>query len=131
MSRYLNRVTLLGCVSGTPSLSDQQNGSQTVSFWLSTQARRRDPADGQVKALNEQYRILITQRRLVGSVMALCAQGQLIKGMRVYIEGEFVTDSFEGPDGVARVMKVVELAGDAAKMIRLDETIDKLEGAVA
>lgn len=90
---YLNKVYILGNLSGNPELKALPGGSNVASFGMATNRVYKDTKTGETKKMTEWHNIVV-----FGRSAELCAQ-YLKKGQSALIEGRIQTRSWDGQDG--------------------------------
>ena len=114
MADGLNRATLLGNLGDDPDLRTAQNGKSLLKFSVATSQSWIDRESGERKERTEWHRVVIWGKRGEGLAKIL------IKGSRVYIEGEIRTQRYEDKEGVTKysteiVAQNILLAGGARR----------------
>ena len=93
MSRNLNRVQLIGNLTGDPELRYTPQGTPVCSFSIATNRSWKD-SQGEVKEEATFHRCV------AWSKLAEIAAQLLAKGRKVYLEGRLANRNWEGKDGV-------------------------------
>lgn len=101
-SRSLNKVLLIGNLTRDPEVRYTSTGAAMCSFGIATNRTWKD-SEGEVKEEAE-FHNLVSWNKLA----EVCYQ-ILAKGMKVYIEGELRTRSWEGDDGNTRYRTEVKV----------------------
>ncbi len=101
--RSLNKVMLIGNLTRDPELRFTANGTPVATFSLATNKSWRD-ANGDLQESAQFHNIVAW-----GKMAEICQQ-ILAKGMLTYVEGELVTRSWDGEDGVTRYKTEVKIA---------------------
>ena len=90
MAGSVNKVTLIGNLGNDPEVKRLSNGDQLVNLSVATSETWRDKNSGERREKTEWHRVVIFNENL-GRV----AEQYLKKGMKVYIEGQLQTRSWE------------------------------------
>ena len=90
MAGSVNKVTLVGNLGADPEIKRMSNGDQLVNLSVATSESWRDKNSGERREKTEWHRVVIFNENL-GRV----AEQYLKKGMKVYIEGQLQTRSWE------------------------------------
>ncbi len=90
-SRSLNKVLLIGNLTRDPELRSTPKGNSVCSFSIATNSTWKD-SDGNVQEIAEFHNIVAWNK-----LAEICAQ-ILKMGMKVYVEGEIRTRSWENKD---------------------------------
>jgi len=91
----LNKVFILGRLTGDPQLRSTTNGTQVASFSVATNRVWNDPSGAKKEAV-EFHNVVVWGRQ------AEVASRFLVKGSLVLIEGRLQTREWEGKDGQKR-----------------------------
>src|SRR3989338_4120756 len=91
----LNKVFILGRLTGDPQLRSTANGTQVASFSVATNRVWNDPSGAKKEAV-EFHNVVVWGRQ------AEVASRFLVKGSLVLIEGRLQTREWEGKDGQKR-----------------------------
>ena len=97
-SRSLNKVLLIGNLTRDPELRSTPKGNSVCSFSIATNSTWKD-SDGNVQEIAEFHNIVAWNK-----LAEICAQ-ILKMGMKVYVEGEIRTRSWENKDDGAKHTK--------------------------
>jgi|GEM_PF-4963249 len=84
---FLNKVTLLGCLTDRPWIREVDGGLKMVGLSLQTTRYWSDARTGEIQEGNELHRVVIINQRL-----AAYAETHLTKDEHVYVEGELHTE---------------------------------------
>jgi single-strand DNA-binding protein len=95
MARSLNRVQLIGNLTGDPELRYTPGGSAVCGFGLAT--NRSWTMDTGEKKEDTEFHTILAWNKLAET----CSQ-YLVKGRKVYVEGRLSTRSWTGQDGQQR-----------------------------
>ena len=90
MAGSVNKVTLVGNLGADPEIKRMSNGDQLVNLSVATSESWRDKNSGERREKTEWHRVVIFNENL-----ARVAEQYLKKGMKVYIEGQLQTRSWE------------------------------------
>ena len=90
MAGSVNKVTLVGNLGQDPEVKRLSNGDQLVNLSVATSESWRDKNSGERREKTEWHRVVIFNENL-GRV----AEQYLKKGMKVYIEGQLQTRSWD------------------------------------
>ncbi|BDQ04735.1 MAG: hypothetical protein KatS3mg084_0253 [Candidatus Dojkabacteria bacterium] len=91
-SKSLNKVLLIGNLTRDPEIRTTPSGSHICTFGLATNSRYKKP-DGTYAELTN-FHSLVAWSKLA----EFCAK-KLKKGMKVYVEGELRTRTWQDEDG--------------------------------
>ncbi|MEA3356922.1 MAG: single-stranded DNA-binding protein [Patescibacteria group bacterium] len=108
-SRSLNKVFLIGNLTREPEVRYTSSGAAMCSFGIATNRSWKD-SEGQIKEEAEFHNLIAWNR------MAEVCYQLLAKGMKVYIEGELRTRSWEDDSGSKRYRTEIKIN----EMILLD-----------
>ena len=86
----MNKVTLVGNLGNDPEVKRMNNGDQLVNLSVATSETWKDKNSGERREKTEWHRVVIFNEAL-GKV----AEQYLKKGMKVYIEGQLQTRSWD------------------------------------
>jgi single-strand DNA-binding protein len=115
MSGSLNKVTLIGNIGQDPEIRRTQDGRPIANFTLATTETWRDRQSGEKRDRTEWHRIVIFSEGL-----AKVAEQYLKKGMKVYVEGQLQTRSWDDQQGQKRYTTEIVLQNFSGTMIMLD-----------
>ena len=90
MAGSVNKVTLVGNLGADPEVKRMNNGDQLVNLSVATSESWRDKNSGERREKTEWHRVVIFNENL-----ARVAEQYLKKGMKVYIEGQLQTRSWD------------------------------------
>ena len=90
MAGSVNKVILVGNLGADPDIKRMSNGDQLVNLSVATSESWRDKNSGERREKTEWHRVVIFNDNL-----AKVAEQYLKKGMKVYIEGQLQTRSWE------------------------------------
>lgn len=97
MAGSVNKAILVGNLGGDPDVRRTNGGDPVVSFSLATSDTWRDKNSGERRERTEWHRIVIFNEQL-----AKVAEQYLKKGMKIYLEGQIATRSWEDQSGQKR-----------------------------
>lgn len=107
--RSLNKVMLIGNLTRDPETRYTGNGTAVATFGLATNKSWKD-TEGNPQESTQFHNIVAWNK------MAEICQQILAKGMKVYVEGELNTRSWEGEDGQTKYKTEIRVSD----MILLD-----------
>ena len=90
MAGSINKVILVGNLGADPEIKRMSNGDQLVNLSVATSETWRDKNSGERREKTEWHRVVIFNENL-GRV----AEQYLKKGMKVYLEGQLQTRSWD------------------------------------
>jgi single-strand DNA-binding protein len=105
----LNKVTLIGNLTGDPKIAALPSGQTVATFGLATNYRWRDLQTKKLKESVEFHRVVAWRR--IGDVVAKF----LKKGDKVYLEGRLQTRSWK--DRAGQMRKQTEIVADQMIML--------------
>ncbi|MFH1171068.1 MAG: single-stranded DNA-binding protein [bacterium] len=105
----LNKVTLIGNLTGDPKMASLPSGQTVTSFSVATNYKWRDYKTKQLKESVEFHRIVAWRR--IGEVVAKF----LKKGDRIFLEGRLQTRSWKDRSGQKR--STTEIVADQMIML--------------
>lgn len=94
MAGSVNKVILIGNISTDISVRSMQSGTRVASFSLATNESWKDKNTGEKKQKSEFHKIVVFNEGLV----SIC-ENYLIKGSKVYIEGQLETSKWTDKNG--------------------------------
>lgn len=112
----INKVILVGNVGASPEVRSMQSGKEVCKLSLATSESWLDKHTNQRKTKTEWHRVVIFNQGLVN-----VAKEYVLKGSKVYIEGELNTRSWEDNTGQKKYTTEVVLNGFSSKLILLDK----------
>ncbi len=115
MSGSLNKVTLIGNLGKDPEIRRTQDGRPIANFTLATTESWRDRQSGERRDKTEWHQIVIFSEGLTK-----VAEQYLKKGMKVYVEGQLQTRSWEDQQGQKRYTTEIVLQNFNGVLIMLD-----------
>ena len=90
MAGSVNKVTLIGNLGNDPEVKRLSNGDQLVNLSVATSESWRDKNSGERREKTEWHRVVIFNENLGRVAEQYCK-----KGMKVYIEGQLQTRSWD------------------------------------
>ena len=90
MAGSVNKVIIVGNLGADPEIKRMSNGDQLVNLSVATSETWRDKGSGERREKTEWHRVVIFNENL-GKV----AEQYLKKGMKVYLEGQLQTRSWD------------------------------------
>jgi len=90
MAGSVNKVILVGNLGKDPEIRTFPNGGRVANFSIATEESWKDKSSGERKSRTEWHRVSITNDALVGIV-----ERYLVKGAKVYIEGQLETRKYQ------------------------------------
>ena len=90
MAGSVNKVILVGNLGADPEIKRMSNGDQLINLSVATSETWRDKGSGERREKTEWHRVVIFNENL-GRV----AEQYLKKGMKVYLEGQLQTRSWD------------------------------------
>lgn len=97
MAGSLNKVMLIGHLGADPEIRRLNSGDPVVNFRIATSESWRDKNSGEKKERTEWHSVVIFNENI-----AKVAEQYLKKGMKVYVEGQLSTRSWEDQSGQKR-----------------------------
>ncbi|HEY2011387.1 MAG TPA: single-stranded DNA-binding protein [Rhizomicrobium sp.] len=97
MSASVNKVILVGNVGKDPEVRRMTSGDPVVSFSLATSETWRDKNSGERKEKTEWHQVVIFNKGL-----AEVAERYVVKGQKLYVEGQLQTRKWTDKDGQER-----------------------------
>lgn len=91
-SKSLNKVMLIGNLTRDPQIKVTPSGASVCTFGVATNSRYKKP-DGAYEELTEFHNIVAWSK-----LAEICA-AKLRKGMKVYVEGELRSRTWDGEKG--------------------------------
>lgn len=116
MSGSLNRATLIGNVGADPEIKRTQDGRAIVNLRIATSESWRDRNTGERKEKTEWHRVVVFSEGLA----KVCEQ-YVRKGMKLLVEGQIQTRSWENQQGQKQYTTEIVLQGFDAKLVLLDK----------
>jgi single-strand DNA-binding protein len=115
----LNKVQLIGHLGADPELRALPDGSSVVNLRVATTQSWRDKQSGERRERTEWHRVAIFGK------LAEVAGKYLVKGSKVYLEGELRTRKWQDQSGNDRYSTEVALSGFNSSMVMLDGAKDR------
>ncbi len=113
MSRYLNRVQLIGLLGADPEIRFTQDGRAIAGLRVATTDSWTDK-QGQKQERTEWHSVSMFGK------LAEIAQQYLRKGSKVFIEGQLQTEKYTDKQGIERYATKVVILPFSGQMIMLD-----------
>lgn len=114
MSGSVNKVTLVGNLGADPDVRSTQDGREIVNLSLATSESWKDKSTGERKERTEWHRVVIFNESL-----ARIAKQYLVKGAKVYLEGQLQTRKWTDKDGHDKYSTEVVLQGFGGTLVML------------
>src|SRR5690606_37057763 len=115
MAGSVNKVILVGNLGADPEVRRLSSGDPVVNLSVATSESWRDKQTGERRERTEWHRVVIFNEQL-----AKVAEQYLKKGMKVYVEGQLQTRSWDDPSGQKRYMTEVVLQRFRGELQMLD-----------
>lgn len=93
----VNKVTLIGKLTGKPESTMSAKGQRVATFTVATNYAVRNPTTKKRKAGTEFHRVVVS------GMLADIAASNLVKASRVYLEGRLCRRKFNDRKGVEHV----------------------------
>src|SRR5690606_713232 len=115
MAGSVNKVILVGNLGADPEVRRLGSGDPVVNLSVATSESWRDKQSGERRERTEWHRVVIFNEQV-----AKVAEQYLKKGMKVYIEGQLQTRSWEDQSGQKRYSTEVVLQRFRGELQMLD-----------
>ncbi|MEZ5811766.1 MAG: single-stranded DNA-binding protein [Rhizobiaceae bacterium] len=115
MAGSVNKVILVGNLGADPEIRRLNSGDPVVNLSVATSETWRDKQSGERRERTEWHRVVIFNDQL-----AKVAEQYLKKGMKVYIEGQLQTRSWEDQSGQKKYTTEVVLQRFRGELQMLD-----------
>lgn len=115
MAGSVNKVILIGNLGADPEVRRLSSGDPVVNISIATSESWRDKDSGERRERTEWHRVVIFNKGL-----ASVAEKYLSKGMKVYIEGQLQTRSWEDQSGQKKYTTEVVLKAFRGELQMLD-----------
>lgn len=115
MAGSVNKVILVGNLGADPEVRRLSSGDPVVNLSIATSESWRDKQSGERRERTEWHRVVIFNDQL-----AKVAEQYLKKGMKVYIEGQLQTRSWEDQSGQKKYTTEVVLQRFRGELQMLD-----------
>lgn len=115
MAGSVNKVILVGNLGADPEIRRLSSGDPVVNLSVATSESWRDKQSGERRERTEWHRVVIFNDQL-----AKVAEQYLKKGMKVYIEGQLQTRSWEDQSGQKKYTTEVVLQRFRGELQMLD-----------
>lgn len=93
----VNKVIIIGNVGKDPEIRTTQSGSKIANLSVATSESWKDKATGEKKEKTEWHRIVVYNDSLCNVI-----ERYVIKGTKIYVEGQLETRKWTDKDGVDR-----------------------------
>lgn len=97
MAGSINKVILIGNVGRDPEVRSMQDGSKFANLSIATSESWKDKLTGEKKDRTEWHRVVV-----FNSALAEFVEKYVIKGMKLYIEGQLQTRKWQDQSGSDR-----------------------------
>lgn len=114
MTGSVNKVILVGNLTADPDVKMIENRQLVGNFNLATSDQWKDKNTGERRERAEYHRVVIWNAGLVGIV-----EQYLLKGSKVYIEGQLRTRKWQDQSGQTRYSTEIVLQGFDSKLVML------------
>ncbi len=115
MAGSVNKVILVGNLGADPEIRNTQDGRPIANLRVATSESWKDRNTGERRERTEWHRVVIFNEGL-----AKIAEQYLVKGKKVYLEGQLQTRKWEDQAGVERYSTEVVLQGFNCSLQMLD-----------
>lgn len=115
MAGSINKVILVGNLGADPEIRRLNSGDPVVNLSIATSESWRDKQSGERREKTEWHRVVI-----FNDALAKVAEQYLKKGMKVYIEGQLQTRSWEDQSGQKKYTTEVVLQRFRGELQMLD-----------
>ena len=115
MAGSVNKVILVGNLGDAPEIRDLNSGTRVANMSIATSESWRDKNTGERRQITEWHRVVIFNEKLVEF-----AEKYLIKGSKVYIEGQLQTRKWQDQNGNDRYTTEVVLKNFGGVLQKLD-----------
>lgn len=119
----VNKVILVGNLGRDPEIKTSQDGRRIANLNIATSESWKDKATGERREKTEWHRVVIFNDGLAG-----VAENYLLKGSKVYVEGQLQTRKWTDKQGLERHTTEVVLQAFGGVLVMLDAK-DKQGGA--
>ncbi|MFT8354560.1 MAG: single-stranded DNA-binding protein [Gluconobacter japonicus] len=119
MAGSVNKVILVGNLGKDPEVRNTQSGGKIVNLTVATSETWNDRQSGERKERTEWHRVVIFNDRL-----ADVAERFLMKGRKVYLEGELRTRKWTDQSGQERFSTEVTIDRFRGELVLLDSRQD-------
>ncbi len=115
MAGSVNKVILVGNLGDAPEIRDLNSGTRVANMSIATSESWRDKNTGERRQITEWHRVVIFNEKLVEF-----AEKYLIKGSKVYIEGQLQTRKWQDQSGNDRYTTEVVVKNFGGVLQKLD-----------
>lgn len=117
---YLNKTLLIGNVGQEPKIRAFDNGDKIAMFSLATSKSYKQNG-GEYKTITQWHRIIVKNKGLIDNIIA---KGYIVKGTKLYLEGELMTREFIDKDTKLK-NKITEIVVNINHTIQMLSSRDK------
>lgn len=117
---YLNKTLLIGNVGQEPEIRTFDNGDKIAMFSLATSKSYKQDS-GEYKTITQWHRIIVKNKGLIDHIIA---KGYIVKGTKLYLEGELMTREFMDKDTKLK-NKITEIVVNINHTIQILSSRDK------
>lgn len=117
---YLNKTLLIGNVGQEPEIRTFDNGDKIAMFSLATSKSYKQDS-GEYKTITQWHRIIVKNKGLIDNIIA---KGYIVKGTKLYLEGELMTREFVDKDTKLK-NKITEIIVNINHTIQMLSSRDK------
>ena len=110
----VNKVILVGNLGRDPEVRTTQNGATVCNMTVATTERWKDRNSGEQRERTEWHRIVLWEK------LAEIAERYLVKGSKVYLEGQLQTRKWTDQNGQDRYSTEIVLQGFNGRLVLLD-----------
>ena len=111
----VNKVIIVGNLGRDPEIRSMQNGGKVCNLSIATSERWKDRNSGEQQERTEWHRVVIFDEKLVD-----IAERFLLKGRKVYLEGELQTRKWQDQSGQDKYTTEVVLRRFRGQLTLLD-----------
>ncbi len=119
----LNKVQIIGNLGRDPELRATQNGSSIVTLSVATSESWTDKNTGQRAERTEWHRVVILNNDTLCKLVERC----LVRGSKVYVEGQIRTRKWTDREGVERYATEIHVTPYGGAITFLDSRRDSDE----
>ena len=116
MAGSVNKVILIGTLGKDPEIKTFQNGGRIATFSIATNESWRDKNTADKRERTEWHNVTIQSDGL-----CKIAEQYLVKGSKIYIEGQLRTRKWRDKSGQDRYTTEVVLSGYGASLVLLGD----------
>ncbi len=122
MAGSVNKVILIGNLGRDPEIRSTQDGNKIANLSLATSENWKDKNTGERREKTEWHRVVIFDERL-----AEIAEKYLLKGSKIYVEGQLQTRKWQDQSGQDKYSTEVVLQRFRGTLTMLDGKPDQQE----